>query len=490
MGKLSYLNDSSEILEFINSINELSCVDIYKNINTIINKLHNSNIYDFDNEFKILSIKSINNLDMRTQLICKCFFDDYFDDCCYSWCNVMSCIDNLSEKEIIIILKNLFSNLQFQDELKDFNIPNNLKFGVELEYSGVSFQELNKLFSSNSISLMMQSLNIPNHLIERITQNSTFENGNEFNKWIFSKEYNDDLPEASSPIMTNTPNDLKEIKTICLLFYALGAKTHGGTGLHINIGTDYFNNNLEALKYLLLIWAECEEIFYKIGNKEDEDMRVCASTMVLPIKSNIQTFFEEKDKILLKNKKDFDRFIYDIQVRDRLKNVLNFTCSHLLFDLYFTKDEEEKYKIFKKYVEETKRGMTNIKFTSINFNHMNWYKTEKGRIEFRIFNSSLDFEIIMQNVLLISKLFETSLELANNSFSKKDKFTELLNDNVSEKDKLNLLLNLLFDNEEEKQIFKQRWISNQNKKSYDKFKVGKDTFISNKNKTLCKKNYS
>lgn len=488
MEKLNDLINSSEIIDFINSINTLSSADIHSNINNIINKLHNYNIYDFDADIKILAIKSINNLDTKTKLIHKCFFDDCFETCCYSWCNVFACINELEESDAISILKNIFLNSKFEKNLKKLNISDDIQFGVELEYADVSFQELNTLFSSNAISLIMKSLNIPKELSEKIINNSTFENKHEFDKWIFSKEFNDDLPEASSPIMKNSLNDLDEIKIICLLFYALGARTHGGTGLHINIGADYFNNNTEALKYLLLIWSECEEIFYKIANKENEEMRVCASTLVIPIKENIQMLFEEKNNLTLKNKRDFDRFIYDVQVRNRLNRVLSYTGSYREFDLIYQNNEEERYKIFKKYLGElSKKRETNIRHTSINFNHMDWYKQEKGRIEFRIFNSTFDFEIIMQNLLLIGKLLETSLALANKSSCKEEKFITLLNNNVSEKEKLNLLLNLLFDNPEEKNIFKKRWKANNNKPSYNNFKSGKDTFMRSKNKTYVKK---
>ena len=281
--------------------------------------------------------------------------------------------------------------------------------------------------------------------------------------------------------MKNTIDCLSQLKSICLLFKALCAKTHGGTGLHINIGIDYFNGNIDALKYLLLIWGECEELFFKIANQENDEIRVCADTMSIPIKENIQKTFEENAIFTLNNQDDMNRFLYNIQVRKRLNNLLGFSHGNLEFELYNAHTEEKKYSIFKKYLNEKSKNDTSIRFTSVNFNHMTWNNNNKnGRIEFRLFNSTLDFEIIIENILLISKLFETSLALANNSFNKYQCFNKLLNKNVNEEEKLDLLLDLLFDYEKEKDIFRKRWFSVKENSSYKKFYTGKKTFKLNK----------
>ena len=81
-------------------------------------------------------------------------------------------------------------------------------------------------------------------------------------------------------------------------------------------------------------------------------------------------------------------------------------------------------------------------------------------------------------------MFETSLALANFSEDKQQYFEKLLNRNVSEEEKLNLLLDLLFDSEEEKDIFRKRWLSVKDKSSYKKYYTGKNTFRSNQ-KSRC-----
>ena len=58
--------------------------------------------------------------------------------------------------------------------------------------------------------------------------------------------------------MQNNLYDLNQIVAICTMFKALGAKLHGGTALHINVGVDYLECNEKAIENLLKIWGECE----------------------------------------------------------------------------------------------------------------------------------------------------------------------------------------------------------------------------------------
>ena len=178
-----------------------------------------------------------------------------------------------------MIFNILFSEIKFEEFTKCLNIPNDLKFGIELEYCNVSFECIKKLFTTNMILSIMNAISIPKDLINHIIRNNDFEKKNEFNKWIFSKELiNDDYPEVSSPIMTNTLDNLNEIKAMCTLFNAVGVQTNGGTGLHINVGVDYFKGKIDALKYLIIIWSECEKLFFKIANEENEEIRVMSNT--------------------------------------------------------------------------------------------------------------------------------------------------------------------------------------------------------------------
>ncbi len=289
--------------------------------------------------------------------------------------------------------------------------------------------------------------------------------------------------------MQNNLFDLNQIVAICTLFKSFNSKLHGGTGLHINIGANYLEGNKKAIENLLLIWGECEELFFKIANAQGETIRVMAKTMATPIKENIEDFFETNCKIKFDNEEDIERFLYQIQAKNRMDTIISW--SNIIFnndlynndlegDLRKARTDEEKFQIYRRYEKCMRdKGDTNskIRWTSINFNHMKFNNKDPGRIEIRIFNSSLDPEIIFQNLLLIGKLFEICLKNAKDPNYKKDKFEKLFLKDVTETKKLNNLLNLLFDNKEQREIFKSRWRSVRKDEEYEKYQSDKDTFI-------------
>ena len=275
-----------------------------------------------------------------------------------------------------------------------------------------------------------------------------------------------DSSEVSTPILQNNLFDLNQIVAICTLYKALNAQLDGGTGLHINIGVDYLECNEKAIENLLKIWGECEELIFKIANPEDEEIRVDARTMATPIKENIQKFFEEDGNITLNTEEDMEKFLYQIQARNRMYEVVarsNFGPENdVEYDLHFAKTDKERFDIYHRYNQEIKKRPNeddSVRWTSINFNHMKWNSERPGRIEIRIFNSTLEPEIIFQNLLLVGKMLEVSLKNAKDSNYKKDEFEKLFFHNVTETEKLNNLLNLLFDEAKQQKIFENRWQS-------------------------------
>lgn len=82
-------------------------------------------------------------------------------------------------------------------------------------------------------------------------------------------------------------------------------------------------------------------------------------------------------------------------------------CEELFFKIA-NPEGEEIFDIYHRYNIEMKKRPNEddkVRWTSINFNHMKWNSNNPGRIEIRIFNSSLEPEIIFQNLLLVGKMF-------------------------------------------------------------------------------------
>ena len=382
------------------------------------------------------------------------------------------------------ILYELFNNeKRFSWWEKKLDFSERLKFGLEIEVANIPLDEIQCIFKTNSIMTIMKILGIPIDVSNAIIQNVDFEKKNEFNKWIFSSEAQMNSSEVSTPILQNNLFDLNQIVAICTLYKALNARLNGGTGLHINIGVDYLECNEKAIENLLKIWGECEELFFKIANPEGEEIRVDARTMATPIKENIQNFFEEDGSVTLNTEEDMEKFLYQIQARNRMYDVVSWSNfgpeNDVEHDLDYAKTNEEIFDIYHRYNMEMKKRPNEddkVRWTSINFNHMKWNSDNPGRIEIRIFNSSLEPEIIFQDLLLVGKMFEVSLKNARNSNYKKDEFEILFLHDVTEFDKVNNLLNLLFEENKQKEIFKKRWDSVRQKRRYQQYKSGKDTF--------------
>lgn len=368
-------------------------------------------------------------------------------------------------------------------EILDF--PEKLKYGVEIEVADLNIDEIQAIFDDSLVHDIFETIGVPKDIANQIIQHAVFNKKNEPDKWIFSKECGSDESEASSPIMHNNLKDLNQISAVCLLFQVLGAKLHGGTGLHINVGVDYFECNEKAIEYLLKIWGECEELFFKVANPEGEVIRVQAHDMATPIKENIQDFFVDDGSVMLNTEEDFEKFLYQIQARNRMYQVMAWVDYEvgdeydLEEDYSNAKTDEQRFEVYRRYhrVAREKDISCKVRWTSINFNHMRWNEEEPGRIEFRIFNSSLEPKIIFENLILVGKICKTSLELAKNPEYKKEVFEQLCRHDISETKKINAMLDLLFNKSDQKKIFKNRWKSIRKEEEYNSLRSGKDTFV-------------
>ena len=370
---------------------------------------------------------------------------------------------------------------------KKLDFPEKLKYGVEIEVAHINIDEIKKFFDDGTVQDIFEALEVPKDISNLIIKNAVFANKIDVpDKWIFSKEASDDESEASSPILHNELDDINQINAVCILLKALGGKINGDTGLHINIGVEFLECNEKALEYLLKIWGECEELFFKVANSEGEIIRSIATSKATPIKDNIQDFFENDGSITFETKEDFEKFLYLIQARHHMDRMMDWVAfdlgdeySYLEDDYYLAKSEDEICEIYRKYHQATIAEKVNnpVRWTSINFNHMKWNDEEPGRIEFRIFNSSLDIETILEDLVLVGRICYVSLELAKNPNYKKDALEQLFRHDFSEKEKLNIMLELLFDEPEQRMIYKKRWESIHKDEAYEKLRSGRDTFI-------------
>ena len=366
----------------------------------------------------------------------------------YHWDQVLNVIERVSKRRKIDIkelIKKIYADNEKFNE-SDLNILSNIsekiKLGIEIEADNCTFTSIKKLYKMQVLESLCKELEIPNNIFEEISKARFIEEEQlkkhvKYNVWNFSKEANqNEKPEASSPILTKEKEKIGQISAMCLILKALGADVSNSQdcGLHINIAADYLECNEKAVEYLIDIWKEAEELFFIISNDKSRNTRRIAKFMAKPIKENLVDIFEQDGSVNINSEEELEAFIHKIAGNNE-------------------QGSKEK---------------------SINFNNMRWNNKDAGRIEFRLFNSTLDSKILLENILLVARLIETSLELAKNKEYKKEIYKQFQRHDITEKEKVILLLNLLFDDKESKIVFFERWKSKKNKQlMYEYLDFGK-----------------
>lgn len=109
-------------------------------------------------------------------------------------------------------------------------------------------------------------------------------------------------------------------------------------------------------------------------------------------------------------------------------------------------------------------------------NVMNLEDENRNTLEFRIPNGTIDSKTEKENIKLFGRLIAVSVELTNDE-EKYKKYCYLKRHDLTERDKVEALLDLLFEDEEEKSIYRDRWDSVKQYKIYDEVKSDNPTFI-------------
>lgn len=197
---------------------------------------------------------------------------------------------------------------------------------------------------------------------------------------------------------------------------------------HIHIGANFLVNDYKAWENFFTIYNECEEIFYKMSNRVGEIPREEVAEYAMSSNDVISNTFENSE-VSITTQEDLELII------ETMKDTRN-------------------------------RG--------INFSNME----EEGiqTIEFRIPNGTIDINTITQNIRLFGQLLNVSKQTSLDKEYKKEEFLVLKNHNLTEREKVESLLNLLFDDEKEKDIYRQRWDKIKDNDYFEQVKAEKPTF--------------
>lgn len=219
--------------------------------------------------------------------------------------------------------------------------------------------------------------------------------------------------ELVSPILRFDEKSLKELFYVCSMLQNNNFATTNNCGGHIHFGFDYIKNKQHLINFINL-YTNTQDILYNISNRSGDSMRSCVSKYAGKI-----------DRVAIK-------------------------LSYIDFNKI--KSLEECAKI----VRETQL----TRYYGLNLTRIG--QKEKNTIEFRFPNGELDFNELIHNIRLFSKLLEKSINLDD---------CILYDSRLKNDEKLEILLDILFENEENKNIYRDRYYNN--KTFFDKYKYKK-----------------
>ena len=219
--------------------------------------------------------------------------------------------------------------------------------------------------------------------------------------------------ELVSPILRFDEKSLKELFYVCSMLQNNNFATTSNCGGHIHFGFDYIKDKQHLINFINL-YTNTQDILYNISNRSGDSMRSCVSKYAGKI-----------DRVALK-------------------------LSYIDFNKI--KSLEECAKI----VRETQL----TRYYGLNLTRIG--QKEKNTIEFRFPNGELDFNELIHNIRLFSKLLEKSINLDD---------CILYDSRLKNDEKLEILLDILFENEENKNIYRDRYYNN--KTFFDKYKYKK-----------------
>lgn len=249
----------------------------------------------------------------------------------------------------------------------------------------------------------------------------------------YLEEENIYIIEASSPILSDCDADIQDICRVCTLLKNGGLEVEDNCGGHVHIGANYLTTK-ESYQRLIELWCNCEKIIFEICDEPYSVKRFTYDDYATPISGILKEGKIEDEQNLNK-----DEFIAQLQ------------------------------------------SIQGDRYKSINFANVG---KKASTIEFRIPNGSLNPNVWIENIKLFGRMMKIAEELGKLDNRETKEYTReerrklwlatmLVNANVPEEDKAKFLINLLFDEEQYKQIYFERYNTNkgQFKNENDKFSI-------------------
>lgn len=253
--------------------------------------------------------------------------------------------------------------------------------------------------------------------------------------------------ELVSPILYDKEEDWQNLQEVCNHMQKYPGK-HGDRvvadskcGCHIHFDKRTLEGKTEEqsqaiLKSFLRLWAESEELIYKMCNDVGNPIR--EGSLAVKAKG-IHKLAEKLQGIKGMAVPSGKRILQEIQ-----QGTL--------------KVSYKKFGTLKRTLAKAK--LDNRRYEGLNLTNLG--NPDKNTIEFRISNGTLNPEVIKQNIFLYASLIQTARRSILEPEKVQENLQEFYQTDVTEEQKVGRLLNLLFENEQDRNIYRQRWESVRN----------------------------
>lgn len=308
--------------------------------------------------------------------------------------------------------------MKYTKDFEKLGLPENFKFGIELEAFNVKTTGENSLYTGESAKYI-KSKNW--HMATKNEEVLVGEGG----------------AELVSPILRDTEQDWEDISAMCNQMKKFpGNKADkvvadSKCGLHIHFDADCIAKDPNKMRNFLRLYAESEELLYKMCNDKNDPIRKGAINKDFKGLHIISSIW--RNGMAAPSGTKILKHIQDGTLKVSYKK---FGKLRMLASKY--KLDERRY--------------AGLNLTNIG-------NSKKNTIEFRMANGTLDPEVIKQNVFLYSSLINTAIKMTENPELYKNRLSEFYNTNVTEKEKAENFLNLVMDSPEDRKIYMDRWES-------------------------------
>ena len=202
-------------------------------------------------------------------------------------------------------------------------------------------------------------------------------------------------------------------------------------GLHIHFDAECLAKNPNKMRNFLRLYAESEELLYKMCNDKNDPIRKGAINKDFKGIHLISAMW--RNGMAAPTGKKILKQIQDGTLKLSYKK---FGKLRMLAGKY--KLDERRY--------------AGLNLTNIG-------NSKKNTIEFRMANGTLDLEVIKQNVFLYASLINTAIKMTDNPELYQDSLSQFYKTDVTEKEKAENFLKLIIENPEDRQIYIDRWES-------------------------------